>query len=648
MSETRLTGWSGDRLRSGVFIAALVLFVLLIGALPAVAEDVSFVAPGEGIEATTSKPEVACLFTFPVFRDRLLVQLDGIDITGALDLSGNGFTYKPILPLANGPHQLALAFYLPDGSVAQRSFFFSTFTRMSSTTQVSAVYEAEVAKSDHLTGIPKHNFAANIGHATTVTTGDWQLGLTTNLRWLDRSEPIVDPEKKGLDLVNYQLTAQYQKEAFGLLLAAGDVQIQETRNTVSGLARRGVQAGVVYDKLTLSGFVVNSEQLYGVDDGSGLEFDSGNTISGGSIGYRFFEDKLTLRAIYVTGSEESNSFGVYEEKTGEREGDVVGVQAQVQLFAGKLNIEAEYDWSDFDVDSGDGAGSVTDKAWMVTAGGYVDGYSYQASYDYIGPDYAVVGNPGLLNDREGFMAMGGMQKGVHGLNLSTSRYEDNVDEDPLLTKTVTTTITADYAYNGMPNLPLGLNYQKTIMDSTMLPEGAFPYRTDIDLFGARASYLLGSWNFSVNATYSLQDDKTSTDSDTRNQTYTFTPMYYSQAFSVVPSLIFNRTTDENRSVDTDTLTASLDLRGTLKEGKVTYELAGSFNRMTMSDDSMELETLTANAQLAYHFQQEWASFLNPSLGLRGQYNRTDDKLSGEDEDEYALFLVLSTSMNFAF
>jgi hypothetical protein len=41
-------------------------------------------------------------------------------------------------------------------------------------------------------------------------------------------------------------------------------------------------------------------------------------------------------------------------------------------------------------------------------------------------------------------------------------------------------------------------------------------------------------------------------------------------------------------------------------------------------------------------------FLNPSVGIRGLYNRTNDKVFDQDDDEFALLLVLSTSMGFAF
>ncbi|MCK4503826.1 MAG: hypothetical protein KAU22_12395, partial [Desulfuromonadales bacterium] len=387
---------SGRWSRSWQFITTLLIcFMLSLGTVAKAisAEVITFISPGEGIEATVSKPVIIYEIAVPVSTQNMLVQMDGIDITGALDFTPTGFKYHPVQPLANGPHQLYLTINLPDGNPLARIFSFSTLTKVSSNTQISAVYEHEIDKSNHLTQIPERNFAANIGNTTTITQGNWQVGLTTNLRWLDRSLPMFAPEKKGIDLVNYLATGTYQKDNLSLLLNAGDLQIQETQNTVMGLARRGVQVNSIYKSLSLGGFVINSEQLYGIDDGTGLEFNTGNTIKGLSGGYSLLADKLKLRAIYVTGVEESNSFGIYDVDSGEREGDVLGFVVQYLLFDGKLNLEAEYDLADFDANNTDAIDAETDKAWNLRASGYTGSYNYQAVYEYIGADYEVIGNP---------------------------------------------------------------------------------------------------------------------------------------------------------------------------------------------------------------------------------------------------------------
>lgn len=244
--------------------------------------------------------------------------------------------------------------------------------------------------------------------------------------------------------------------------------------------------------------------------------------------------------------------------------------------------------------------------------------------------------------------MGGVQKAMYGINLSASRYEDNVDEDKLIPQVETTTASVDYSFNKFSSVPMGLSYQRTSMESSMVPTGGADFEIDTDMYGARISYITGRWNLGLNANYSTQDDKTETDYDTSAQTYSFAPSYYSEALSFSPNLSFNRSSDDTSGVDTDVLTASLDLRGNLARGSITYELGGTFNQMETSDDTMDMDMINLNTRVAYNFLQEWAGFLNPSVGIRGLYNRTNDKVAHQDDDEFVLMLVFSTSMGFAF
>jgi len=321
---------------------------------------------------------------------------------------------------------------------------------------------------------------------------------------------------------------------------------------------------------------------------------------------------------------------------------------QYELLAGKLNLAAEYDLSDFDADNADEISAKNDKAWNFQAGGSSGSYNYQAVYEYVGPEYQVIGNPNLLRDREGFTLTGGVQKTIHSLKLLASRYEDNVDNNELIPQVLTTTGAAEYTVNYFTTVPMGLSYQKTIMDATMIPTGGWPYKTETDMYGARINYLSGPWNVGFNANYSTLNDKTANNYDTSAQSYSFAPTYNAAELSCAPSLTFNRASDKTRDVDTDTLTATLDFRGLLYESKISYEFGGTYNRLKASDDSMLTDILNANARVAYNFRQEWAGLLNPSVGIRGLYYWTDDKVSHQDDDAYALFLVLSASMGFAF
>jgi hypothetical protein len=66
----------------------------------------------------------------------------------------------------------------------------------------------------------------------------------------------------------------------------------------------------------------------------------------------------------------------------------------------KLATEAEFDISRFDPDTQDEFSSERDKAYRLKVGGAWDKYTYEALYEYMGPDYEVIGNQGLQKNRE--------------------------------------------------------------------------------------------------------------------------------------------------------------------------------------------------------------------------------------------------------
>jgi len=197
-------------------------------------------------------------------------------------------------------------------------------------------------------------------------------------------------------------------------------------------------------------------------------------------------------------------------------------------------------------------------------------------------------------------------------------------------------------------MPFRLSYQKSVYDSSMVPPGELQYRVDTDMYGAGVSYIQGPWTFDFNALYSGKDDKTETDYDTSAQNYGINAIYYDKSFSFAQNLTFNRSTDESSDIDTDTLTATIDLLGNLSQGRVSYAFAGTYSRTKTSDDTLDISTINANAMIAYHFLKKWAASFTPSVGIRVRYDYIDDRVQDQDDDVFALMLVLSSSLGYAF
>jgi hypothetical protein len=618
---------------------------------------IQLITPQEGAQIIAKKPVVKCIITEPFSLENLLVLFDGVDITGILNITPDGFEYKPIEVLTPGIHTLSITLYMPDGREFQQEFVFSTrhsksFEEAYSSNELTTIYEAVLEKPEDVESEPYSKIESNFRSQIRLKEKGWEFTLTTNLRYLDQSLPVSSPEKKGLDLIDYLLEGRYRGDKFQFLTEIGDVQVNETENTVQGLARRGGKFSLQYKDLNLSTFVVKSEQVFGyrggIKDSVGIDGTLDDHIMGVSGEVGLFSNAVSLKTIYVIGGEEDESyFGLWTD-SGKRKGNALGLVLKTDFFEQKLTTEAELDFSGFDADTSDEFPSESDKAYKLRVGGYLGDYSYEILYEYMGPDYEVIGNQGLPKDSEGFTLNSGVNFEIHSINLSFSRYNDNVEKDELYPRIYTYQGMVDYTFSKFQSLPISLSYQKLIIDSTMEPALTSPTRSDTDTISGNINYMKDQCNFGFQVGYSIQDDRTSDANDTTTTTYTFTFSYFLAHFSISPGFTFNRSKYRLTGVRTDTYTTNLDIRGDVFNGNVTYGLAGTYNRIRSNDGSTEQDTASTNFEIDYLVGKKFLEFLNPTVGIRGLYNKTNDRVYGGENDELIILLVLSTSMPFSF
>ncbi len=645
-----------------VLFFSIVFLIIPVFSFPVYAQPdttagsiIQLITPEEGAEVIAKKPLIRSVITEPFSPENLLVLFDGIDVTGILDITPEGFEYRPIDVLPSGAHTLNITVYAADGTELQKEFTFSTrhsknLEEAYSSNELTTIYEAVLKKPKDVEDEPYSKIESNLRSVIRLKEKGWEFTLSTNLRYLDQSLPVFFPENKGINIIDYLLQGKYSSDEFQLLTGIGDIQINETKNTVQGLARRGGRFSLQYKDFNLSAFVVNSKQVFGfrnVRDGIGIDGSLDDHIMGVSAEAGFFDNKVSFKTIYVTGGEEGSSFGIFTEGGGNK-GDALGIVLKTDFFEQKLTTEAELDFSEFDADTSDEFSSESDSAYKLKAGGYSGNYSYEALYEYMGPDYEVIGNQGLPKNREGFTFNGGANFQIHSVNLSFSRYNDNVKKDDLYPRLYTYPGMIDYSFNKFQSLPMGLSYQKSIIDSTMETELTLPVRTDSDTFSGRINYMKDKWNLGLQTSHSIQDDREDTGNDTATTTYTFTSSYSLEHFSISPGFSFNRSKYRLQGTRTDIYTANLDIRGDALKGNLTYGVAGTYNRTKSSDGSTELDTINTNFEVAYLLGKKLLDFLNPTAGIRGLYRKANDSVYGTENDEFTLLLVLSTSMPFSF
>ena len=674
--------------RKRYFFFLLIFLCGLLQAIPAGAEECIVVtSPIDNAQVIGKRPEIKGAFRCPLNAGSYVVMLDGADITQLLDVTAEGFTYRPETMLAVGGHALSVNYTGADNTPQQFAVNFSvrhseTFSEVYSKNDVSLLYEGvlyedsaaddaapplytegqTLAPSSTAT-TPRSKLEGNLASETKVKEGPWNVAFTANARYFDQDIPVMDPMKKGFTVANWLLSGNYEQDRVKMKLSAGDIMINETPCTISGFSRKGTmfngEAGPVYVNL----FSARSAQTFGVDGGIGIGDVSEDHLFGASAGVKFFENKADIRTIYVTGTDPSsaglaasvtppapqpNVYGT-STTTGNKQGDVVGVLLTTDFLQNRFRTEMEADFTRYDPDIADEFDKRSSSAYRAKLGGMIGWLTYDALYEYLGKDYGVIGNPSLAKDRQGFSLQAGVNLAEQNLSVTASRYSDNVESDPLFPKIVSTQGNIAYQFNKIAWLPLGFTYQKMIQQSTHEPAGGIPIDTTTDTYSARVGLTHGGFSVNFTPSYSLTDDKTPADADMTNIVYTLTASYTLPNLSVAPAFTWTRTRNHATDVWTDTYVYNLDFRSRFFHDRISFDVGGTYTLSSADDHSVDSGTWNARAAISYRLHDHLKTLVRPTVGLRCSYLKTDDKINkAMDKDEFTLFGVVEAAIPILF
>ncbi|MDD5711933.1 MAG: hypothetical protein PHY31_04145 [Smithellaceae bacterium] len=655
------------------FYITIVIVCLLTPVLALAEECIVITSPVENTMVIGKRPVIKGIFRCPLAAGSYVVMLDGIDVTQLLDVTEEGFTYRPETMVAAGSHTLSVSYTSPDNSPRQFAVNFNlrhseTLGEVYSKNDVSLLYEGALADSSTqvssgdpnvapstTASLPRSKLEGNLASENRLKEGPWNVAFTTNVRYFDQDIPVSDPLKKGLTVANWLFTTNYEQERVKMKLSAGDVLINETPYTIAGFSRKGTtfngEAGPVYVDV----FGASSSQTFGVDGGVGIGDVNEDHVFGASGGVKLFENKVDFRTIYVTGTDpsaavttQSNVYG-NSTTTGIKQGDVVGFLLTTDFFQNRLKTEAEADFARFDPDISDEFDKRSDSAYRARIGGALNWFSYDALYEYIGKFYGVIGNPGLAKDRQGFSLQSGVNMSDQNFSVAASRYSDNVDSDPLFPEIVSTQGNVSYQFNKIPFLPLGFTYQKFMQESSNEPAGSSRIDTSTDTYSGTIGFTKGTFVVNFAPSYSIINDKTPADADTTNIVYALTAAYALPNLSVAPAVTWNRTRNHVTNVWTDTRVYNLDLRSRFLHDRAAFDMGGTYTASTADDTSADGETWNARATLSYRFKDPLKILVNPTASLRFSYLRMDDKINaGMNRDEFSLFIVLEAAIPIMF
>jgi len=622
-------------------------------------EEAVLLTPAQGSEVIGKKPFIACRILKPFIFDTLVVMLDRTDISGVLEVSDQGFSYRPEEILPAGEHRLSVIGTLADGEPFEAEFTFSSrhfkhIEEAYSENELTVVYDQVLDKKDGQEPMPYWKVESNLASRSMLGNRGVDLSLVADMRYLGQQSTVNGleqeeggPLKRGLDLIDYLLTASYVRNRVRFSAELGDTSVDESLNTVSSLNRRGGKATLEVGPVTLGGFMVDGKETYGFE-GLGLYPASHDHILGASGSVALLGERLQFKTIYVNGGENNGRFFGTWSEDGPRKGDVVGVMLTSDFFDQRLISDFEFDFSDFDPDTTDELGAISDKAYRFKMSGTSGKYTYEAMYEYMGPDYQVIGNQDLERDKQGFSLGAGAQFESQALQLYYTQYHDNVDDDVFYPTIRTCKGTLEYTFEKFEQLPVSFTYEKALVESTDEPSPSDETRSDTDTFSLNTYFTADHWSLGLEASYSDQDDKGPSNSDTRLYSLALSPVLTLDWLSISTSLEYQKTQDLLNDSDTDTYKLTLDFQGRLPGHRVSYEMAATWDRSLSRDGLTDQASFSGNGRLAYLLGENAWGHLNPSVGIKVLYGNTHDRVLGERIESYAVMLSLETSIPFAY
>ena len=426
--------------------------------------------------------------------------------------------------------------------------------------------------------------------------------------------------------------SEYDGRGFDLLAEMGDIRINETLNTAREASGRGGRLSL------LTGYSGNAAR-FDTFAATGAHGSAPDDVLVGATGeISIMGESARFKTIFLSGRELLDTEGRWPD-SGSRKGDVLGFLAVIDPFKGKLAAEAEMNYSVFDRDTADDASAERDKACRVKVGGEWGRSRYTALYERTGPQYRLMADQGPVRDSQGVAL--GLETGfeLHTFDVKLSRYNDNTEKSELYPRLNRTEGFIDYRFKGFKDLPLGLQYRKTFIDSTREPLGFLAKDVEEDAIFARINYLAGKWDLGLRGGLSQRTDRLLDQRAATISTLGFLPKFNAGNVTLVPDFYLKRTKEFSTDLRTDHYAVNLGINGTLSE-MLDYEVKGGFKKEITDLPGTGKQTVGAKVKAAYPLARFFKTAAGPSLGVRGEYKEINNRAYDRRDSDFSLLISL--------
>ena len=593
-------------------------------------------------------------------RERLSLEIDGIDASAFAIHEENALILDPPYPLEPGTHTLRLVEVLPDESFRELGSWEIEVRRSARFRDANASAElgptaAHRAADHNLSDPPEETqFESGFSLGAYAEDGNWKVQGISD--YLYHSQQELTSNGDEFDITSFR--AQGTKGPLSLTMGHHDVGFSSL--AMDGFYRRGASASLFSgtQRSQVTGFVMRTETITGFQEGLGVG-DPENRVGGATWTVQPLanRDALSFSAVYLDG--EGTEVG--EGEGGDPTvfgGEAWSAQVSSTLLDQRLELRGEYSESRFDFDGrGIGFRPEKDEAYTFAAAYGQDGisgddtswaWSIGVEHQQVGTFYHSQANPGLPNDQRITQAFGSIERGGWMLEATVGRENDNVNDLAELAEIQNDSFYGSTSYTppipgegklfGQPSFALNFGYVRQDQQST--PINFFGDETDNRTrdFSASASFSYTTWSWGISHNYALFDDFAGTFLNTSqhltdlNASFTF-----GQRVSLGSNVMWNDL-DEGTDLDTETLTIGSSVSFVLVPDRLGGSFSGSLNKERSSDNFTDNQTVVLDGELAWTVIQPAQNTPGVNLSLSGNYQDVDDDVFPEfSSDQYQVF-----------
>ncbi len=596
---------------------------------------------------------------------KLVLELDAIDVTAMVQREGAFALYTPVQPLTPGTHTLRVVEYADDGSIMELGFW-------SFEVRQSALFrEYAVAADSQLTGsyrvadnnliAPEPNRLNGQGSsqvAYSAASGDWYSngnfdllynssnGMQSNGRSLDNGEFLFSAGNKNADV------------------RIGHQTVGASSLVMDNFRRRGVsvEGRVPTINSRLTGFLLSSEAINGFQHGLAIG-DAEKRVDG--VTFESSPLKSRPQALYLSGTwldgEGSDSSGavasVAGAEFGQSKGRAWSLSADSQLFNDRLRLRAEYAGTDYDFSTTDTLASQNDTAYSLLAtfsDSTASGMNWNVGVENreIGTFFKSLANQSLPSDRRLLRAFGGSQWTTMGFQASFEQQQDNVNDIKELPRVKTNlgsislnwSPVASVGWLGSPSLSAA--YSRQQQNQVFTPIGFLLADTDNKLDSLQANamfaYSLGSWGLSLMNSQFRDNAGVQADTDTNSLSFDSSLLLMQQRLNLLPSVRYDRTDDISNQQNSIAVTYGLQSAYVIKPEKLDGSLNISLNRNQTTDDTLNNDVFSVSMAMNWHLLAASRNRSGFDVSASGMYNNLSDNVMASNSiDTYQVFLTLT-------